>query len=80
MAALKKQIENELKDRDDVSKTANLLSQLSLQQLNELEWTSNVNPGHTKKQITTGEENECEQDPLHIIATHSGVYNNEKLV
>ncbi|KAJ1531931.1 hypothetical protein ONE63_000572 [Megalurothrips usitatus] len=70
---LKARIEKELKSRDEVDTTANLLSEMSLSQLNALEWTGHCNPGHRKKISPHLEDPEYEEtNPLKILACHSG--------
>lgn len=79
---LKIRIERELKSRDEVEKTASLLSAMSLSQLNALEWTGHCTPGLSSKrrtdELASNVEYE-ETDPLKIFASHSGTTGQKKL-
>ncbi|XP_034253891.1 DNA-directed RNA polymerase II subunit GRINL1A [Thrips palmi] len=78
---LKERIEKELQSRDDVNKAANLLSAMSLNQLNALEWTGHCTPGlrykHPTHESVTNIDYE-ETDPLKILVSHSGTTDHQK--
>lgn len=79
---LKARIDHELKSRDEVDKTAGLLSEMNLGQLNALEWTGRCNPGHRTKPSPCEEDSvECDEtDPLKIIASHCGATARKKQI
>ncbi|KAK3912442.1 DNA-directed RNA polymerase II subunit GRINL1A, partial [Frankliniella fusca] len=78
---LKNRIEKELKSRDELDNTANLLSNLTLNQLNALEWTGHCNPGHRNVTPSIADHPDIEEnDPLKILATHSGTTDHKKQI
>lgn len=69
-----------LEYKNEIHKTANLLSSLSLgsNNLNNLEWEGTTEP-QKKQQLIDSDDDEAE-DPLEILVSSNSVYGNKKII
>ncbi|XP_014242454.1 uncharacterized protein LOC106662724 [Cimex lectularius] len=76
LLSFKKEIEDELKKRNDIADISDVMAGLSIRaDIQEIEWT-----GKLSSQSESKLQPEDENDPLKILATHSGTTFHQKII